>query len=56
MFEVKYCVCTEQADGYGYSMAIIEKFDSYEEAESFILNGSGLYASFYYIKKLYIQA
>ena len=55
--KIVYAVCTEQASGYdGYKMCIIEEFDSYEEAENFIMTASGLYADFYYIKKLYKRA
>jgi peroxiredoxin family protein len=52
---VKFCVCTEAADGYGTSMSIVEKFDKYEDAESFILNSSDLKAKSYYIQKLYMK-
>lgn len=55
---LKFCVCTEQADGYGYSMAILAKFDTKEEAEWCINNGSAEvigYASFYYIKEIWFR-
>ena len=51
---IVYAVCSERAsDCNSYSMCIIEEFDSYEEAEVFLLNDRNLFADFYYIKKLY---
>lgn len=55
----KFCVCTEQMNrAGGYSMVIIEKFDTHEEAVGCIESGSTEilgYADFYYIKEVWFR-
>lgn len=53
--EMKHCVCTEIADGYGYSLAVLEQFDTKEEAVNYLQTSSGLYADFYYIKEIWFN-
>lgn len=55
----KFCVCTEQLImAGGYSMVIIEKFDTYDEAVGCIENGSSEllgFADFYYVKEIWFR-
>lgn len=55
LFKQQFAVCSEKQDGYGWSMAIIERFDTYEEAKNYIYTSKDLHADFYYIQRLFVR-